>query len=101
MKKVNLLNLFLVSLLFVLPSHATVEMKQKAPQYEGIEITVNINDGTLEELSTLLSGVGEKKAQLIIDYREKNGAFEIADDLKKVKGIGQGLVDRNRDRIKL
>ncbi len=101
MKKVNLLNLFLMSLLFVLPSHATVEKTPKAPQYEGIEITVNINNGTLEELSTLLSGVGEKKAQLIIDYREKNGAFETADDLKKVKGIGQSLVDRNRDRIKL
>ncbi len=69
--------------------------------HEGIEITVNINQAGAEELKTLLVGVGESKAQAIIDYRNANGKFVKADDLTKVKGIGDKLVEKNRDRITL
>ena len=36
---------------------------------------VNINTATVEELKTL-KGVGEKKAEAIIEYRKKNGSFK-------------------------
>ncbi|MUJ20806.1 ComEA family DNA-binding protein [Aliivibrio fischeri] len=71
----------------------------KSDTHEGIEITVNINQAGAEELKTLLVGVGESKAQAIIDYRNANGKFVKADDLTKVKGIGDKLVEKNRDRI--
>lgn len=70
-------------------------------KYEGIKITVNINSGTLEQLSTLLLGIGEKKAQLIIDYREKYGPFESVEALMQVKGIGPSTIEKNRNRILL
>lgn len=53
---------------------------------------VNINQATKEELMTL-SGVGEKKAEKIIEYREENGSFTTIEDLKKVNGFGEKSFD--------
>lgn len=49
---------------------------------------VNINTADETTLSTL-KGIGAKKAQAIINYREKNGNFKSVDDLASVKGIGK------------
>jgi competence protein ComEA len=46
---------------------------------------VNINTATKEEL-TSIKGIGEKRAQDIIDYRTKNGNFKSVDDLEKFPG---------------
>ena len=62
---------------------------------------VNINSADATALAQELSGVGEKKAQLIIDYRKKHGAFKSADELANVKGISIKTIDKNRDNIKL
>ncbi len=61
---------------------------------------VNINTGTIEELSRL-SGIGEVKAQAIIDYREQNGAFKSKEELINVPGIGLKTLEKNLDRIQL
>ncbi|MDP5253829.1 ComEA family DNA-binding protein [Vibrio sp. HB161653] len=68
---------------------------------QGIEVTVNINQASTHELATLLTGVGEKKAQRIVDYRELNGPFTSVDSLTQVKGIGPALLAKNRQRITL
>ena len=49
---------------------------------------INLNQATKEELMTL-SGVGEKKAEKIIEYREENGSFKTIEDLKNVNGFGE------------
>ena len=59
---------------------------------------VNINTATVEELKTL-KGVGEKKAEAIIEYRKKNGSFKTKEDLMKVRGIGKKLFDSFQERI--
>jgi competence protein ComEA len=59
---------------------------------------VNINTATKEEL-TSIKGVGEKRAQEIIDYRTKNGNFKSIDDLEKVPGVGPGLMKRIRSQV--
>ena len=59
---------------------------------------VNINTATKEEL-TSLKGIGEKRAQDIIDYRTKHGPFKTVDDLGKVPGIGPGLMKQLRPQI--
>ncbi|WP_245907096.1 ComEA family DNA-binding protein [Photobacterium sanctipauli] len=72
-----------------------------ADDYEGIEITVNVNTANAEELDKLLLGIGPDKALKIIEYRQQHGPFLAADDLSKVKGIGASTVEKNRERIKL
>jgi competence protein ComEA len=59
---------------------------------------VNINTATKEEL-TSLKGIGEKRAQDIIDYRTKNGPFKSVDDLEKVPGIGPGTMKQIRPEL--
>lgn len=59
---------------------------------------ININTASEAEL-TQLDGIGAKKAQQIILYRQMIAPFATADDLANVKGIGKATVDKNRHRI--
>ena len=60
---------------------------------------VNINTADAETISRELKGVGQSKAQAIVDYREANGAFAVPEDLLQVKGIGTRVLSDNRDDI--
>ena len=60
---------------------------------------VNINTADKETLVTAISGVGEKKAEAIIEYREQHGPFKSVDEITKIKGIGQGILDKNRENL--
>ena len=60
---------------------------------------VNINTADAPTLSKNIKGIGMKKAQSIIDYREKNGKFNKVEDLMKVKGIGVKLLEKNAGTI--
>jgi competence protein ComEA len=60
--------------------------------------TVNINTADKETLMTV-KGVGEKRAEAIIAFRQQNGPFKSVDDLLLVKGVGQSIVDDNRDTL--
>ncbi|BBI62872.1 hypothetical protein HSBAA_41780 [Vreelandella sulfidaeris] len=46
-----------------------------------------------------MPGIGPSRADAIIEERETNGAFESADDLARVSGIGPATVDRMRDQV--
>ena len=60
---------------------------------------VNINSADATEISTSLKGIGMKKAQAIIQYREANGPFKTLDDLIMVKGIGEKTTEKNKQDI--
>ncbi|MDD5557956.1 MAG: ComEA family DNA-binding protein [bacterium] len=66
-----------------------------APVGEG---TVNINTAGQSGLESL-SGIGAKKAALIIRFREENGPFARIEDIRKVPGIGQKIFERNAGRL--
>ena len=62
-------------------------------------ITVNVNEADAETIADTLLGVGFKRAQAIVDYREQHGRFYSAEELTAVKGIGQSTVEKNLSRI--
>ena len=57
---------------------------------------VHLNRATEAELQTV-SGIGQKRAQDIIAYREANGPFRSVEDLKNVSGIGEKTLEKLKD----
>lgn len=62
---------------------------------------ISINSASAEELAHVMNGVGLKKAQAIISYREEFGPFKSIDELRQVPGMGGTLVERNLSHLKL
>jgi competence protein ComEA len=60
---------------------------------------VNINTATVEEIAAAIKGIGPKKAEAIVTYRQQHGPFQVVDDLKKVPGVGDKIVESNRDNL--
>ncbi|MBO6148343.1 MAG: ComEA family DNA-binding protein [Lachnospiraceae bacterium] len=59
---------------------------------------ININTASLSDLMTI-NGIGETRAQAIIDYREEHGSFATIEDIKLVNGIKDGLFNKIKDQI--
>ena len=62
---------------------------------------VNINTADAATLAKELNGVGMKRAEAIVEYRQKHGPFKSADELALVKGIGPAAVAKNRELIRI
>lgn len=60
---------------------------------------LNLNQADAATLQKELNGIGKAKAEAIVAYREANGAFASVDELLEIKGIGNALLERNRDKL--
>ena len=54
---------------------------------------INLNTATAEQLKTL-PGIGDKRAEAILAYREEHGPFSKIEDIVKVSGIGRGIFSK-------
>jgi competence protein ComEA len=61
---------------------------------------ININTADLATLESL-PGIGQKKAQAIIDYRTDKGNFTSVEDLTHVKGIGEKLLAKIKELVEV
>lgn len=73
------------------------QKEQAVQELSGIR-PVNINTADMNALCTL-PGIGESRAQDIINYREKNGAFQSKEDIMQVSGIKESLYEKICDKI--
>lgn len=59
---------------------------------------INLNTATVADLTTI-SGIGEKRANDILAYRDSNGGFSSVDDLNNVSGIGDKTLENIRPYV--
>jgi competence protein ComEA len=62
---------------------------------------VDINRAAASEIASGLTGIGLRKAEALVRYREQFGPFESVEELTEVKGIGPATLERNRGLIRL
>ena len=62
---------------------------------------ININEADAETNANQLLGIGLRRSQAIVEYRETYAPFYSAEELKVVKGIGSKTVESNRERIRV
>ncbi len=85
--------LLVISLFMVLVGQVKAAEKQSTASKR-----ININTATVKQLATL-PRIGEKIALRIVDFRKQNGKFKRIEELMKVKGIGEKLFVKLKDRI--
>lgn len=61
---------------------------------------VHLNKSTIDDLVTL-KGIGHKKAQAILAYRQEIAGFKSVSELINVKGIGEKILSDNKERLKI
>ena len=83
-------------------SDAAASMDESAPtvgsEQAETDGKININTATAEEL-TKLPGIGEKKAEAIVEYRNLHGAFASTDELLNISGIGEATYEKFKDKV--
>ena len=60
--------------------------------------TVNLNSATAAQIASL-PGIGVKTAELVVQYRQKNGPFKKIEEIMNVRGIGEKSFLRIKDRL--
>ena len=60
--------------------------------------TIDVNTADVYDLQRL-PGIGEKRAQSILEYREEHGPFQTVDELDNVSGIGPGILEELREYV--
>lgn len=65
---------------------------------ESQDTLININTASAGEL-TSLSGIGQSRADAIIEYRQSNGKFQSIEDIMKIPGIKQGIFNKIKNKI--
>ncbi|WP_042959060.1 helix-hairpin-helix domain-containing protein [Erwinia tasmaniensis] len=83
------------------PENGRAMVKTMQTKKESGHEQVSINNASAQELAAVMNGVGLKKAESIVSYREKYGPFTGIEQLKEVPGLGNALVERNLDNLKL
>ena len=102
MKNVSLKALFCALLTTMLLFNANVISAESKviTHVEVIQQDVHLNKSTIDDLLTL-KGVGHKKAQAIVAYRQQIGEFKSVSELINVKRIGEKILTENKARLKI
>ncbi|CNL54158.1 ComEA family DNA-binding protein [Yersinia kristensenii] len=68
---------------------------------DDVQNQININSADAEQLAQSLNGIGRKKAEAIVNYREQFGFFTDAEQLLEVPGIGPSFLEKNSGKLRM
>lgn len=72
--------------------------KSSGDDSESQSAEINLNEADIAVLQSI-SGIGPKKAEAIIKYRQEHGSFQSVDELKNVTGIGAGIITKLKEIV--
>lgn len=96
MKKVNLAQIVQDQMLLYIPSKNESEQGMYTSSKEDGKI--RINTAAKEQLEKI-TGIGSRKAESILKYREEHGPFQKIEDLLEIDGIGAKSLEKIKDQI--
>lgn len=76
------------------------ENSKSASSASANSLKIRLNSASAEQFQQL-NGIGQKKAEAIVDYRSKNGKFKSIEQIQEVKGIGPAIFAKNKERLAL
>lgn len=60
---------------------------------------INLNKATVAELTGSIKGIGKKRAEAIVAYRDSHNGFKSVNELGEVKGLGAHFVEKNQEQL--
>ncbi|KMN45275.1 helix-hairpin-helix domain-containing protein [Bacillus sp. LK2] len=96
MKKVNLAQMVQDQMILYVPNKN--ELVQEGAAFSKSEDKVQINTASKEQLEKI-TGIGSRKAESILKYREEHGPFRKIEDLLEIDGIGTKSLEKIKDQI--
>lgn len=60
---------------------------------------ISINKATAQELNGSFKGIGKKRAEAIVSYRDAHGGYHSVEDLAQVRGLGKAFVESHLSQL--
>ncbi|KTD47323.1 competence protein ComEA [Legionella rubrilucens] len=101
--KANLIAMVLSFLSMSFPLYASptpLGTNATAQEAETAAPKINLNTAELKTLIHSFKGIGEKRAEAIVKYRESHEGFKSVEELAEVPGLGQQFINRNLAELK-
>lgn len=95
-KKVNLARIVQDQMILYVPNKN--EQVQEVATFSKGEAKIQINAASKEQLEKI-TGIGSRKAESILKYREEHGPFQKIEDLLEIDGIGAKSLEKIKDQI--
>ncbi|MCC5016078.1 MULTISPECIES: ComEA family DNA-binding protein [Legionella] len=95
--KASLFAVVWLLLVIILPIHAaTNQLNTVIPAAsQKLNAKVDLNKADINTLAKAFKGIGRKRAEAIIKYRESNGSFKSVEELSHVRGLGKQFVEKH------
>ena len=104
--KATCIAVLLSSVTLMLPVHANVTPQKQPPivkhatEIKTASNKIDLNKADVSQLTGSFKGIGKKRAEAIIAYRDGHNGFKSLEELAEVKGFGQRFLDTNREKLK-
>ncbi|WP_028389076.1 ComEA family DNA-binding protein [Legionella fairfieldensis] len=97
--KANLFAIALSLFIICLPEQVSYAESGNATKLSHPKAKIDLNSADAKMLSKSVKGIGQKRAEAIIKYREEHGHFKSIDDLAQVRGLGHQFVKNHLTQL--